>query len=122
MFGLKKKIKKLPQDVVNLVIPEELNHDIVIDINNEENQKFLNILDKKIERFQSIFKKYYSIKIKLIEIKKSQDKEDIKKNVDLKTVEKEFVELEKEATKLATEFPVFDDLFTQLIIKNFTPK
>ena len=44
------------------------------------------------------------------------------KNIDLKTVEKEFVELEKEATKLATEFPVFDDLFTQLIIKNFTPK
>ena len=122
MFGLKKKIKKLPQDVVNLVIPEELNHDIVIDINNEENQKFLNILDKKIESFQSFFKKYYSIKIKLIEIKKSQDKEDIKKNIDLKTVEKEFVELEKEATKLATEFPVFDDLFTQLIIKNFTPK
>lgn len=122
MFGLKRKIKKLPQDVVNLVIPEELNHDIVIDINNEENQKFLNILDKKFEKFQSFFKKYYSIKIKLIEIKKSQDEEDIKKNIDLKTVEKEFVELEKEATKLATEFPVFDDLFTQLIIKNFTPK
>ena len=122
MFGLKRKIKKLPQDVVNLVIPEELNHDIVIDINNEENQKFLNILDKEFEKFQSFFKKYYSIKIKLIEIKKSQDKEDIKKNIDLKTVEKEFVELEKEATKLATEFPVFDDLFTQLIIKNFTPK
>ena len=125
MFKLKRKETlpyEMPQYITDFIVPIELNHDVVIDINNKENQELLNLLDEKTLKFQHLFKDYYRIIKELTEIKLYQKNQKNVVNADVKKLEQDFIKLEKEAKKLNKEFPVLDKAFLKIIINNFTPK